>query len=262
MTRRAVVTGASSGIGEATVRNLRARGWDVVGVARRADRLSALTAETGASAIACDLTDEVAVAALLEELEASGPVHALVQVAGGARGTDRVEDGSIADWQWMYDVNVLATQRLVAGMLPLLRRAAASGGGHADMVFVTSTASRIDYPGGSGYNAAKAAESMLVRVLRQELNGEPIRVVEVAPGMVHTEEFTLNRLAGDQAAAESVYAGVENPLTGEDVADVIGYAMDAPGHVNLDLITMRPVAQSAQHLLARGPLRVRPDYES
>lgn len=260
VTRRAVVTGASSGIGEAAVRNLRARGWDVVGVARREDRLRTLAAETGASAIACDLTEADAVAALVAELEASGPVHALVQVAGGARGTDRVEDGSIADWQWMYDVNVLAAQRVVAGVLPLLRRAAAADG-HADMVFVTSTAARIDYPGGGGYNAAKAAESMLVRVLRQELNGEPIRVVEVAPGLVHTEEFTLNRLGGDRVAAEAVYAGVDDPLTGEDVADVIGYAMDAPGHVNLDLITMRPVAQSAQHLLARGPLRVRPQRE-
>lgn len=260
VTRRAVVTGASSGIGEATVRDLRDRGWDVVGVARRADRLQALAQETGASAIACDLTDPDAVTALLAEIDAAGPVHALVQVAGGARGTDSVEAGSTDDWQWMFDVNVLATQRLVAGILPLLRRAAASDG-HADAVFVTSTAAQVAYPGGGGYNAAKAAESMLVKALRQELNGEPIRVVEVAPGLVHTEEFTLNRLGGDQVAADAVYAGVEAPLTADDVADVIGYALDAPGHVNLDLITMRPVAQSAQHLLARGPLRVRPDLE-
>jgi NADP-dependent 3-hydroxy acid dehydrogenase YdfG len=260
VTRRAVVTGASSGIGEATVRDLRSRGWEVVGVARRADRLQALAEETGASAVSCDLTDADAVTALIGELEASGPVHALVQVAGGARGTDLIEGGSTADWQWMYDVNVLATQRLVAGILPLLRRAAASDG-HADAVFVTSTAAQTAYPGGGGYNAAKAAESMLVKALRQELNGEPIRVVEVAPGMVHTEEFTLNRLGGDRVAAESVYAGVEAPLTAHDVADVIGYALDAPGHVNLDLITMRPVAQSAQHILARGPLRVRPEIE-
>lgn len=256
MSRRAVVTGASSGIGAATVRALRDRGWDVVGVARREDRLATLVAETGASAIACDLTDPSAVAALLAELEATGPVHALVQVAGGARGTDRVEDGSAQDWQWMYDVNVLATQRLVSGILPLLRRAAAADG-HADTVFVTSTAAQVAYPGGGGYNAAKAAEEMLVRVLRQELNGEPIRVVEVAPGMVRTEEFTLNRLRGDHVAADAVYAGVDEPLLAEDVADVIGYALDAPGHVNLDLVTMRPVAQSAQHILARGPLRVR-----
>ncbi|KJL18297.1 Serine 3-dehydrogenase [Microbacterium oxydans] len=254
--RRAVVTGASSGIGAATVRALRARGWDVVGVARRADRLAALAAETGASAIACDLTDSSAVEALVEEIARSGPVHALVQVAGGARGTDRIENASVEDWQWMFDANVLASQRLVAGLLPLLRRAAAVDG-HADTVFVTSTAAQTAYAGGAGYNAAKAAEAMLVKVLRQELNGEPIRVVEVAPGMVHTEEFTLNRLGGDSVAAEAVYAGVEAPLVADDVADVIAYALESPGHVNLDLITMRPVAQSAQHLLARGPLRVR-----
>lgn len=254
--RRAVVTGASSGIGEATVRALRGRGWDVVGVARREERLAALVAETGASAIACDLTDDAAVAALVEEVDATGPVHALVQVAGGARGTDRVEDGSIADWQWMYDANVLAAQRLVAGLLPSVRRAAAADG-HADLLFVTSTAAQVAYPGGAGYNAAKAAESMLVHALRLELNGEPIRVAEVAPGLVHTEEFTLNRLRGDKAAAEAVYSGVDAPLRAEDVADVIAYALAAPGHVNLDLVTMRPVAQSANHLLARGPLRVR-----
>lgn len=254
--RRAVVTGASSGIGAATVRVLRDRGWDVVGVARREERLTALVAETGASAIACDLTDAEAVAALVTELDASGPVHALVQVAGGARGTDRVESGSVDDWQWMFDANVLSSQRLVAGLLPLLRRAAEEDG-HADAVFVTSTAAQVAYAGGGGYNAAKAAEAMLVRVLRQELNGEPIRVVEVAPGMVHTEEFTLNRLRGDQVAAEAVYADVAQPLMAEDVADVIAYALGTPGHVNLDLITVRPVAQSAQHLLARGPLRVR-----
>lgn len=254
--RRAVVTGASSGIGAATVRALRGRGWDVVGVARREDRLTALAEETGASAIACDLTDGAAVEALVAELEKSGPVHALVQVAGGARGTDRVEDASIDDWQWMFDANVLASQRLVAGILPLLRRAAASDG-HADAIFITSTAAQTPYAGGAGYNAAKAAESMLAKVLRQELNGEPIRVVEIAPGMVHTEEFTLNRLGGDTVAAEAVYSGVEAPLVAGDVADVIAYALESPAHVNLDQITMRPVAQSAQHLLARGPLRVR-----
>lgn len=256
--RTAVVTGASSGIGAATVRALRASGWDVVGVARRADRLEALAAETGARAVACDLTDPAAASALVQELESHGPIHALVHVAGGARGTDSVERGSTEDWQWMFDINVLATQRLVAAFLPALRRAVADGG-HADTLFVTSTAAEVPYPGGSGYNAAKAGERMLVRVLRQELNGEPIRVVEVAPGMVYTEEFTLNRLGGDQTAAEAVYAGVEEPLVAGDVADVIAYALNAPGHVNLDLITMRPVAQSAQHLLARGPLRPRLD---
>ena len=258
MTRRAVVTGASSGIGEATARRLRERGWEVVAVARRAERLAALEAETGATAFAADLTAPADVDALAAFLAGSGAVHSLVHVAGGARGADRVEDGRADDWQWMFEVNVLSAQRLVAALLPQLRRAAASDG-HADTVFVTSTAAQTAYAGGAGYNAAKAGESMLAHALRLELNGEPIRVVEVAPGMVHTEEFTLNRLRGDRAGADRVYEDVEAPLTAGDVADVIVYALEAPGHVNLDLVTMRPVAQSAQHLLARGPLRPRPD---
>lgn len=254
--RRAVVTGASSGIGEATVRALRATGWNVVGVARRAERLETLDAETGSASFAADLTSEADVAALASHLAATGPVHALVHVAGGARGTDRVEDGNPDDWRWMYEANVLSAQALTAALLPQLRESIDEGG-HADTLYVTSTAAQTAYPGGSGYNAAKAAESMLVRALRLELNGEPIRVTEIAPGMVYTEEFTLNRLGGDQAAAEKVYEGVPDPLTAGDVADVIAYALNAPGHVNLDLVTMRPVAQSAQHLLARGPLRPR-----
>jgi NADP-dependent 3-hydroxy acid dehydrogenase YdfG len=258
VTRRAVVTGASSGIGEAAARALRASGWDVVGVARRAERLAALELETGIVAYAADLTRQADVDALAAWLDETGPVHALVNVAGGARGADRIEDGRPDDWQWMFDVNVLATQRLVAAVLPLLRDAAASDG-HADTLFVTSTAAQTAYAGGAGYNAAKAGEAMLAHALRLELNGEPIRVIEVAPGMVYTPEFTVNRLGGDQAAADRVYEGVENPLIADDVADVIAYALNAPGHVNLDLVTMRPVAQSAQHLLARGELRARSD---
>ncbi len=255
--RRAVVTGASSGIGEATVRALRAAGWDVVGVARRADRLEALDAEVGSASFAADLTNEGDVAALAEHLGSTGPVHALVHVAGGARGADRIEDGRAADWRWMFEVNVLSAQLVTAALLPLLRASITDDGDHADTLYVTSTAAQTAYPGGGGYNAAKAGEAMLAHALRLELNGEPIRVTEVAPGMVFTEEFTVNRLGGDQASAEKVYEGVENPLVADDVADVIRYALNAPGHVNLDLITMRPVAQSAQHVLARGPLRPR-----
>lgn len=251
-----MVTGASTGIGAATVRTLRASGWDVVGVARRADRLEALAAESGASVFAADLTQQPDVDALAAWLAETGPVHALVQVAGGARGTDRVEHGSADDWRWMFEANVLATQRLVAALLPQLRDAA-SVDGHADTVFLTSTAATTAYPGGAGYNAAKAGEAMIAHALRLELNGEPIRVVEIAPGMVYTEEFTLNRVGGDADAASRVYEGVEAPLVAEDVADVIAFALNSPGHVNLDYVAMRPVAQSAQHLLARGPLRVR-----
>ncbi|MBB2976279.1 NADP-dependent 3-hydroxy acid dehydrogenase YdfG [Microbacterium endophyticum] len=256
VTKRAVVTGASSGIGRASAAILRERGWEVVAVARRADRLAELEQETGAVAFAADLTSQTDIDALAAWLAETGPVHALVHVAGGARGTDVVAEGSVDDWQWMYDVNVLSAQRLVKTLLPQLRTAAASDG-HADLMFVTSTAAHVAYQGGGGYNAAKAAEKMLVNALRLELNGEPLRVVEIAPGMVFTEEFSLNRLRGNSDAAASVYDGVENPLTARDVADVIAYAADAPGHVNLDLVMMRPVAQSAQHVLSRGPLHVR-----
>jgi NADP-dependent 3-hydroxy acid dehydrogenase YdfG len=254
--RRAVVTGASSGIGAATVRALRSRGWEVVGVARRADRLEALAAETGAEVFAADLTQQADVDALAAHLAATGPLHALAHVAGGARGADRVEDGDPDDWTWMFEVNVLATQRVVQALLPQLRATVDDEGGYGDLLFVTSTAAQAAYPGGGGYNAAKAGESMIVGALRLELNGEPLRITEIAPGLVQTEEFALTRL-GDAEAAAAVYADVQDPLTAEDVADVIAYALTAPGHVNLDLITMRPVAQSAQHLLHRGPLRVR-----
>jgi len=254
--RRAIVTGASSGIGAAAARALRASGWDVVGVARRADRLEELAAETGADVFAADLTAQADVDALVAHLAATGGVDALVHVAGGARGADRVEDGDTDDWTWMYDVNVLSAQRLVKALMPQLRERIRSGATHADTLFVTSTAAQVAYPGGGGYNAAKAAEAMLVHALRQELNGEPIRVIEVAPGMVHTPEFSLNRL-GDAARADALYDGVDHPLVAEDVADVIAYALNAPGHVNLDLITLRPVAQSAQHLLHRGTLKPR-----
>lgn len=250
------MTGASTGIGAAAVRALRATGWDVVGVARRAEKLRALADETGAAAFAADLTQQSDVDALAGWLAESGAVHALVHVAGGARGADRIEAGRPQDWTWMYEANVLSAQLVVAALLPQLRAAAAADG-HADTVFLTSTAAFTPYPGGGGYNAAKAAEAMIPHVLRLELNGEPIRVVEIAPGMVYTEEFALNRMGGDADAAASVYEGVENPLTAEDVADVIAYALNAPGHVNLDLVAMRPVAQSAQHLLARGPLHPR-----
>jgi NADP-dependent 3-hydroxy acid dehydrogenase YdfG len=235
---------------------LRDRGWDVVGVARRADRLERLQEETGIVAYAADLSRPEDVDALAGWLAETGPLHSLVHVAGGARGADTVAAGSPDDWRWMFEVNVLSAQLLVAALLPQLRRTAAEDG-HADALFVTSTAAQVAYPGGAGYNAAKAGEAMLVNALRLELNGEPLRVIQIAPGMVQTEEFSLNRLGGDQRAADSVYEDVENPLSADDVADVIAYALEAPGHVNLDLVTVRPVAQSAQHLLARGPLRVR-----
>ncbi len=254
--RRVVVTGASSGIGAATVRLFREHGWDVVGVARRTDRLEALAAETGADIFTADLTDQAQVDALRDHLAQLGPVHALVNNAGGAFGLASVEASSAEDWSRMFDVNVVAVKRVTSAMLPLLRAASADGG-HADILTVTSIAGHIAYEGGGGYNAAKFGAHALVAVLRLELAGEPIRVLEVAPGMVKTEEFSLVRFGGDRERADAVYDNVPNPLYAEDVAEAIVHAIELPGYVNLDLVTIKPVAQAAPYKVVRGELRPR-----
>ena len=256
--RRAVVTGASSGIGEATVRLLSEHGWDVVGVARRADRLEALAASTGCDVFVADVTKQDDVDALRDYLADLGPVHALVNNAGGARGMGSVEESSVDDWQWMFDVNVLGTKRVTSALLPLLRDSVEPGGS-ADILTVTSTAGHYSYEGGGGYNAAKFAEHSMVDVLRLELSGEPIRVLEIAPGMVKTEEFSLNRFAGDQDRADSVYANVPDPLSADDVATTILAMLELPAHVSLDLVVIKPVAQSSVYKVARGELTVKKD---
>ncbi len=256
MQKRVVVTGASSGIGAATVRRFAELGWQTVAVARRADRLAALAAETGAHAIACDVTDEAQVAAMAREVVETGGADALVNNAGGALGTDSVETSSNDDWRWMFEVNVIGLRTVTAALLPVLRdgiRTAEGGSGWASILNLTSTAGLSAYPGGSGYNAAKYAAHAVTEVLRLELAGEPIRVMELAPGLVHTEEFTLNRLRGDAAGAEKPYENV-TPLTAEEVAHVLVGAFEQPPHVNQDLIVLRPVAQSSVFHTHRGPL--------
>jgi NADP-dependent 3-hydroxy acid dehydrogenase YdfG len=251
-----VVTGASSGIGAATVRALRAAGWEVVAVARREERLRALAEETGAEVVVADVTSEADVAALRDRLAATGGIHALVNNAGGAKGLASVEESDVDDWAWMFEVNVLAVKRVTSALLPLLRRGAQQRG-VADIVNVTSIAGHVAYAGGGGYNAAKFAAHALTEVLRLELNGEPIRVIEVAPGMVRTDEFALVRFGGDRARADAVYEGVPEPLVAEDIAAVIADAVLKPRHVDLDLIVVKPVAQAAPYRLAKGPLHVR-----
>lgn len=230
----------------------------MVGVARRADRLAALASETGADTFVADLTDQAQVDALRDYVAASGPVHALVNNAGGAFGVASVEEGSVEDWQRMFDVNVLAVKRVTSALLPLLRDSTrVPGASSATIVTVTSIAGHVAYEGGGGYNAAKFAAHALVAVLRLELAGEPIRVIEVAPGMVKTEEFSVVRLGGDQAKADAVYEGVEHPLVAEDIAETIVHATELPSHVNLDLITVKPLAQAAPHKVVRAPLTAR-----
>jgi NADP-dependent 3-hydroxy acid dehydrogenase YdfG len=243
---RAVVTGASSGIGAATVRRLRAEGWDVVAAARRAERLEALAAETGAEPVVADVTRDDDVARLAAAASARGPVHALVNNAGGALGLDPVATGSLDDWRAMYEVNVLGALRVTQALLPALR---ASGRG--DLVLLTSTAGHGTYPGGGGYVAAKHAERTIAETLRLELVGEPVRVIEIAPGMVATEEFLLVRFGGDAARAAATYAGVDAPLTADDVADAIAWCLTRPHHVNIDSMVIRPRAQASNTVVAR-----------
>ncbi|MFK0071873.1 SDR family oxidoreductase [Arthrobacter woluwensis] len=246
--RIALVTGASTGIGEATARRLSAEGWKVYAVARRADRLEALAQETGVVPLAADISVDADVARLLETVTADGGIDTLINVAGGARGADRVADADTDDWEWMYRVNVLGTLKLTKAFLPLLR-----AHGRGTVLNVTSTAGHVAYEGGAGYNAAKFGQAALNDALRLEEAEHNVRVIEIAPGLVQTEEFALRRL-GDAEAAAKVYAGVEEPLVAEDVADVITYAVQAPHHVNLAHVTIRPVAQPAAHKLLRGPL--------
>jgi NADP-dependent 3-hydroxy acid dehydrogenase YdfG len=247
-TRTAVVTGASSGIGAATARALAAAGFHVLCAARRTDRIEALAEEIGGGAVACDVTDDASVAALASAVAevGDGALHVLVNNAGGAFGSDTVDEADVEDWRAMYDVNVLGLLRVTQALLPALR---ASGDGL--ILNVGSTAGRVSYEKGGGYTAAKHATKAVTQTLRLELNGEPIRVSEVAPGMVHTEEFALVRFGGDQAAADAVYDGVPDPLSADDVADAIAWVATRPAHVNIDELVIKPRAQAAQHKVHR-----------
>lgn len=251
--RRALVTGASSGIGAAITRALVSDGWSVVAVARRAELLEALRQETGCEVVVADVTSEVDVQAVVDYTRSTGGVSALVNNAGAAVGADHVVEASTEDWRAMLELNVLGTQRVTKAIIDQLRDAAGQDG-VADIVTISSTAGFISYEGGGGYNAAKAGVHAMLGALRLELSGEPIRVVEIAPGMVKTEEFTLKRYGGDQDRTNALYEGVESPLTAEDVAEVVRFALALPGHVNLDLVQMKPVAQAMQYKLHRGPL--------
>jgi NADP-dependent 3-hydroxy acid dehydrogenase YdfG len=244
-TPTAVVTGASSGIGAATARRLAAEGFAVVAAARRLDRLDALAAEHDRiRAVQLDVTSAASVAEFARAV--GDDVAVLVNNAGGALGVETVEDADPDDWQRMYDTNVLGVLRVTQALLPALVRGA---GGH---VLVTgSIAGHLVYEGGGGYTAAKHGATALVETLRLELNGRPVRVTEIAPGMVQTREFSLTRLRGDRAAADRVYAGVEQPLTADDIADCIAFAVTRPAHVNIDLLVVKPLAQAAPHKVDR-----------
>lgn len=232
--RTAVITGASSGIGAATARALAGEGCRTVLGARRLDRIEALAAEIGGEAVALDVADPDSVAAFVSRVESC---DVLVNNAGGALGLDPLADADEEKWLQMYESNVMGTMRMTKALLPLLID---SGDGH--VVTVTSIAAIETYRGGAGYNAAKHAQRALLRVLRLEHLGEPVRFTEVAPGMVETE-FSLVRFGGDEEAARRVYEGME-PLRAEDVAECIRWALAQPAHVNVDEIVVRPRDQA------------------
>lgn len=238
------MTGASSGIGAATARALAADGFEVVCAARRLDRIEALAAEIDGRAIACDVTDPEQVATLAAF--AGEVVDVLVNNAGGAMGAEPVAEADPADWQAMYDVNVLGVLRVTQAILPALRRAS-----RPIIVMMGSTAGRIAYEGGGGYTAAKHGLQVLTETLRLELCGEPIRLCELAPGMVRTDEFAVKRFGGDRSKADAVYAGVAEPLVAEDIAEAVRWVVSLPAHMNVDEMVLRPVAQAAQHKVHR-----------
>ncbi|WP_328350894.1 SDR family oxidoreductase [Mycobacterium sp. NBC_00419] len=233
--RVAVVTGASSGIGEATAKTLAAQGFHVVAVARRADRIQRLADELGGTAIVADVTDDAAVEALAAALTR---VDVLVNNAGGAKGLEPIAEADLENWRWMWETNVLGTLRVTRALLPKL---IASGDGL--IVTVTSTAALEVYDNGGGYTAAKHAQGALHRTLRGELLGKPIRLTEVAAGAVLTE-FSLVRFGGDEDRARAVYNGI-TPLVAQDVADVIGFVASRPSHVDIDQVVMRPRDQAS-----------------
>lgn len=246
--RTALITGASSGIGAATARSLAAAGYRVVLTGRRVERLENVAKQITSDGRTAevrflDVTDQATVSAVADGLDRC---DVLVNNAGGAIGTEPVSDADPADWRAMYEMNVLGALHMTQALLPKLR---ASGAG--TIVVVSSTAAFTVYEGGGGYSAAKHGEHVLAATLRLELCGEPIRVIEIAPGMVYTEEFSLNRYRGDADKAAAVYAGVEGPLVADDVADAIAWAVTRPAHVNIDSIVLRPRAQAAQHKVHR-----------
>jgi NADP-dependent 3-hydroxy acid dehydrogenase YdfG len=239
----ALVTGASSGIGAATARALAAAGHEVICAARRTDRVADLAAEIDGRAVTCDVTDADSVAALAAEV--GDRLAVLVNNAGGAYGLDPVATGDIEDWRTMYEVNVIGTLRVTQALLPSLVA------GEGIIVNVGSIAGRTSYEGGAGYTAAKHALATMTETMRLELVDQPVRITEIAPGMVHTEGFSLTRFKGDSERADKVYAGVAEPLVADDIADAITWMATRPPHVNVDLLVIKPRAQAAAHKVHR-----------
>ena len=239
----AVVTGASSGIGAASARYLAREGFEVICAARRLDRIEALAKEIDGRAVRCDVTSADDVAALAAAV--GDRLAVLVNNAGGAFGFEPVAEADLDAWRQMFEVNVIGVAAVTKSLLPALIA------GRGTIIVMGSTAGQVAYEGGGGYVAAKHGAKAVVDTLRLELFDQPVRVCEIAPGMVRSEGFALTRFDGDQAKAEAVYAGVAEPLTADDIADIVAWIATRPSHVNIDRLTVRPRAQAAQHKVHR-----------
>ena len=242
----AVVTGASSGIGAATALVLAENGYQVIAGARRLDRLQELSSKNSAIEICqLDVTEQASVDEFVKHINGRD-IDVLINNAGGAFDSASVLDSDPEIWKKSFDVNVVGSVRMTKAITPAMIKA---GKGH--IVVMSSTAAQVAYENGGSYVAAKFAERSLANTLRLELNGTPIRVTEIAPGMVKTDEFALVRNSGDSVKAAKVYEGVEFPLTAEDIAESIRWSVMLPEHVNIDSLTIRPVAQAAAHKVHR-----------
>lgn len=229
----AVVTGGSAGIGAAAARALAKDGWHVVVAARRLDKCEAIAKEIGGVAAELDVTDQVSVDKLAAQLER---VDLVVNNAGGAKELDFLRDANDADWEWMFDTNVMGTMRVTRALYPQLK---ASQG---LVINIGSVAGTDAYKGGSGYNAAKYGLRGITRAFRREEAEQNIRVTEIDPGRVKTE-FSLNRFKGDEAKAAAVYDGKLN-LSAEDIAEAIRWVASLPPHVNIDSLNIMPTDQA------------------
>lgn len=237
----AVITGASSGIGAAAAIALHKAGYSLVLGSRRFDLLEAVGKPLNALCLPLDVTDPESVSSFCSQIPNA---NLLINNAGGALGLDPISDAKDEDWIRMYETNVLGLMRMTRELLPKLE---ASRSGH--VINIGSIAGREPYPGGGGYNAAKFAVRAISQVMRMEWVGHPVKVTEIAPGMVETE-FSIVRFKGDAEKAKRVYHGLE-PLTAGDVADAIVWAATRPPHVNIDEIVMKPLAQATATLAAR-----------
>ena len=244
--RTAVITGASAGIGAEAARLLAAAGFELVLGARREDRLAAVGRPLGARCLALDVTRPQSVERFCDSIPRA---DLLVANAGFAIGMDRLAEASDERWEAMYQTNVLGVLRVVRGLLPKLL-AAPGGSGH--VIVVGSTSGFEVYPGGGGYVASKHALRALIRTLRVEMLGQPLRITEISPGLVETE-FAAIRHSGDAQRAKAVYQGM-TPLVAEDIAHCIAFAASRPPHVDIDEIVVRPRDQvSSTQVHRRSP---------